>query len=117
MGCRAGRGALRAGSAGLLQDHVGRAADRMRYRCDIAPLDLRDGGLTTLIHVARVRHQLDSCVSELPGPTRLGLGSARFDLGVWTPAPSGTGEKNADAPKRCSLAALGSPVLIGAESE
>ena len=26
-------------------------SDRMGYKCDIAPLDLRDGGPTTLIHM------------------------------------------------------------------
>ena len=40
-----------AGLAGLLWNHTGRATDRMGYKCDIAPLDLRDGGPTTLIHM------------------------------------------------------------------
>ncbi len=42
-------------------------SDRMGYKCDIGPLDLRDGGLTTLLHIARVSHQLEPYVSELTG--------------------------------------------------
>ena len=53
MGGRASRDALQVGPDG--------------YKCDIAPLDLWDGGETTLLHIARVSHQLEPYVSELPG--------------------------------------------------
>jgi hypothetical protein len=39
-------------------------SDQMGYKCDIGPLDLLDGGLTTLLHIARVSHQLEPYVSE-----------------------------------------------------
>ncbi len=42
-------------------------SDRMGCKCDIVPLGLGDGGLTTLPHIARVSHQLEPYVSELPG--------------------------------------------------
>ncbi len=39
---------------------------RMGYKGDMVELDLQDGRLTTLIHMAqvRVRHQLESYISE-----------------------------------------------------
>jgi hypothetical protein len=49
--CADSRDALRAGLARLLPNHTGRATDRMGYKCDIEPLDLRDGGPATLIHM------------------------------------------------------------------
>ncbi len=45
----------------------GRATDRMGHTGDIATLDPRDRGVTTLLHIARVRHQLEPYISELPG--------------------------------------------------
>jgi hypothetical protein len=44
-------GRIMPGLAGLLLNHTGRATDRMGYKCDIEPLDLRDGGPTTRIHM------------------------------------------------------------------
>ncbi len=55
----------------------------MGYQCYIGPLDLLDGGLTTLLHIARVSHQLEPYVSKLPGLSPRGLGSVWFGLGVW----------------------------------
>jgi hypothetical protein len=49
--CADSRDALRAGLAGLLLNHTGRATDRMGYKCDIEPLDILDGGPTTLIRI------------------------------------------------------------------
>ena len=50
-----------------LSSQSGRATDRMGYNGDIATLDLRDCCVTTLVHMARVRHPLESYVSELLG--------------------------------------------------
>jgi hypothetical protein len=41
----------RAGLAGHLLNHTGRATDRLGCKCDIETLDLRDGGPTILIHM------------------------------------------------------------------
>jgi hypothetical protein len=49
--CADSRDALRAGLAGLLLNHTGRATDRMGYKCDIKQLDLLEGGQMMLIHM------------------------------------------------------------------
>ncbi len=50
-----------------LSSQSGRATDRMGHKGDIATLDPRDRGVTTLLHIARIRHQLEPYVSESPG--------------------------------------------------
>ncbi len=102
--CADSRDALRAGLAGTLQDHTGRATDRMGYKCDIEPLDPRDGGPTTLIDMdghegpaplepaAGVSRQLrwHACVRG-PGWDRWSLHIAELNNTGCATAPNGAG--------------------------
>jgi hypothetical protein len=63
---------------------------------------------------ARVRHQLELCISESPGVTQR-LGSALFAQAECTTGRAG--KENAVTAKRCSLVALQHQYILGAESE
>ncbi len=51
----------------------------MGYKCDIVPLDLRDGRVTTLEHMAGVKHQ-PAYLSrrDRPGLPEARIGAVRF---------------------------------------